>query len=127
MKKCNNCDIDLELTLRTIYSRTLIIKNVPVYSCDSCNTNELVAQDKLQLKKIIINEVAGKDNVILFEEYSEFAQLILIALNGQNYPVSDNNTTNEIIKLIENYGTDQSEKETSWDKEVHKRIDKLIH
>jgi len=127
MKRCNNCDGEIDLTLRTLFSKTLIIKNVPVYSCDSCSTNEVAVQDKKKLKKIIFSEIKRKENIILFEKYSEFAQLLLIALNKQAHPISDNNVNDEIMKLLEYYNTDQIEQEMNGDDEIHKGIYKLVH
>jgi len=84
LNKCA-CGNILDIRLRTlIYSRTVEIDNVPIYSCDACFHSEIIPSVKSQLnellKKLGSNPIERKLN---FNDICEWANLITLATDKQ--------------------------------------------
>lgn len=129
-KKCGKCGSEMDLTLRTIFfQKKLEIKNVPVYSCTSCDDHELIKQIKDKVTKLIVHERGSKqkNQVIHFEEYSEFTQLLMLILHEQEYSYSDNKMKTEIEDLIDEFIIGDYADIHYLEEEAHKKLEKLVH
>jgi len=105
MKKvCNNCGEEMEVTIRTLsFKRNLQIKNVPVYSCPSCERDELVDPIKPKIKKLTWKaerkEIDKK--IIHFDKESELAQFVLMAYYDQEYSGNEHTIHEELHDLLD--------------------------
>jgi len=128
MKKCSNCSSEMDLTLRTLYLKKKIeIKNVPVYSCNYCEENIIVEQIEGKVKKVIEEKKEEtRKQIIEFERYSEFAQLLIMLYNKQKHS-DEKRIEKEIERLLEKYAIDHSLEQDIFEQVVHKKITKMLH
>ncbi|MEX2415414.1 MAG: hypothetical protein WD424_04650 [Paenibacillaceae bacterium] len=76
-KKCN-CGQPMDIRLRTvIYSKTVEIDNVPIYTCAKCFHTEILTGVKSDLAQLI-SQLGGQPHIqkINFHELNEWAFLI---------------------------------------------------
>ncbi|MEX1030662.1 MAG: hypothetical protein WDZ91_11555 [Paenibacillaceae bacterium] len=76
-KKCN-CGQPMDIRLRTvIYSKTVEIDNVPIYTCAKCFYTEILTRVKADLA-LLITQLGGQPHIqkINFHELNEWAFLI---------------------------------------------------
>ena len=126
MKMECKCGSEMDITLRTLYfNKKIEIKNVPVYSCPVCNTNELIQQIKPKIKTIIKDAAKkSKKQTLYLDKYSELVQLITMVYNEQDHPYEGKSIQHEVIEMLESFLIEDIE---SWDEKIHKKIEKLVH
>lgn len=77
IKECS-CGQPMDIRLRTVvYSKTVEIDNVPIYTCSKCFHTEILTGVKADLAQLI-NQLGGKPHIqkINFNELNEWAFLI---------------------------------------------------
>lgn len=77
IKECS-CGQPMDIRLRTVvYSKTVEIDNVPIYTCSKCFHTEILTGVKADLAQLI-NQLGGKPHMqkINFNELNEWAFLI---------------------------------------------------
>ena len=77
LKQCS-CGQPMDIRLRTvIYSKTVEIDNVPIYTCSKCFYTEILTGVKADLAQLI-SQLGGKPHIqkINFNELNEWAFLI---------------------------------------------------
>jgi YgiT-type zinc finger domain-containing protein len=92
-KKCN-CGNTMNIRLRTvIFSNTVEIENVPIFSCDACSSSEIYSGIKADLTGLI-NKLGSKPQKqqLLFDDINEFAYLM--------YKASDKDQLKVPVELI---------------------------
>ncbi|WP_166238187.1 hypothetical protein [Paenibacillus turpanensis] len=78
MQKQCKCGDSMSLHLRTvIFSNKVEIENVPIYSCDSCSSSEVIPEVKPELTGLIggLGTNPSKQQ-LYFNEYNELAHLM---------------------------------------------------
>ncbi|MWV45166.1 hypothetical protein GRF59_16190 [Paenibacillus sp. HJL G12] len=84
--KCN-CEQHLNLELRTVmYTRSVMIRHVPVLVCDHCLTYELIPSMRPDLKKCV--DLLGPDpsnTSFSLADYHELANLIYEVMTEADY------------------------------------------
>ncbi len=127
MFKTCTCGKDMEVTLRTLYFKKLEIRNVPVYSCPTCQHNELFHQVKKKIQEIVYdNRNTIKKQTIYFEQVSELANLLMMTFHKQDYPFKEAESLQmELEEILEE--ALYNDKDDMLDKQLHKKIEKLLH
>ena len=78
MHRCCDCKQPMNLELRTvIFAKKIEVKNVPVFSCMSCSTYEVLKPVKAHLSEYLLSiELPVDHQVVIFSEIDEVANLI---------------------------------------------------
>lgn len=129
MAKNCDCGSEMEITLRTLfYNKNLKIKNVPVFSCDSCGHHEVMGPAKAKIKSILKDTDFMKEKgTLFFDSYCELAQLLMIAFNEQDHPLKENSIQTEIEELLESINRKDTSNGMYLKEQIHKKIEKLVH
>lgn len=128
MQKMCNCGKDMSFGLRkVIYSSKIEIEHVPIFSCDACLASEIYSAVKNDLSYLISQlDESPNIQVISFNEYNEFAHLILL-LSDQDQldtPVEEiiEDRINELLDMLL---LAQSLKDEQWMKDIEYRLQQI--
>lgn len=118
----------MEVTIRTLhFKRDLQIKNVPVYSCTSCDRDELVDPIKPKIQNLtwkFDRKQKGKQ-IIQFDKESELAQFILMAYYDQEY-ASDKDVIHEDLHDLLDEMLMYEATEEEWKDVIQDKLGKFV-
>ncbi|MCJ8011304.1 hypothetical protein MUG84_06015 [Paenibacillus sp. KQZ6P-2] len=130
--KCN-CEQYLNLELRTVmYTRSVMIRHVPVFVCDHCLTYELMPSMRPSLKKCV--ELLGpnpSDTSFSLADFHELARLIYEVMTDADYSEDDFKSKLEyeiqerINLLLDLYKVAESMNDHTWIGEIRHRLSQL--
>jgi|GEM_PF-6409567 len=126
-KKCIVCGSEMDITIRTVfYNKQVKIHNVPVFSCDSCNNNELMEKGKLTR---IINRYGTfeLESELSFDKFSELAQLIVMGYNEQNAFSMNDVIQHEVMELVKSFFVEESIDEKRLSEIIREKISRFVH
>ncbi|GGD65331.1 YgiT-type zinc finger protein [Paenibacillus nasutitermitis] len=130
MQKPCPCGDLMPIKLRTlIYSRTVEIDNVPIYSCPSCRRSEVFPEVKPDLTGLIGKLGAEPDKqTYLFNEWNEWADLLVEAYHDRkltDFEAIRDRTENRINELLDLYTVAKAAADEAWIADLHKRLAQL--
>lgn len=130
--KCS-CEQKMKLELRTVmYTRSVMIRHVPVLVCDYCLTYELIPSMRPDLKKCV--DLLGPDpsiNSFSLTEYHELARLIYEVLAEGDYSedslkqILEHEIQERINLLLDLYGMAESLQDQAWVSDLRLRLSQL--
>ncbi|MEC0243575.1 hypothetical protein P4H66_27525 [Paenibacillus dokdonensis] len=130
--KCN-CEQNLKLELRTVmYTRSVMIRHVPVLVCDHCLTYELIPSMRPDLKKCV--DLLGPDpskTSFSLTDYHELANLVYEVLAEGEYSEDnvkrrlDYEIQERINLLLDLYRMAESMQDEVWFEEIRLRLSQL--
>jgi predicted NAD/FAD-binding protein len=119
----------MHIRLRTlIYSDRLEIENVPVFSCDACNYNELYAEAKPDLTKLI-DQLGGKPEKqqLYFNEINDFAHMLFTVSAAESLPVSAEKLLEERVnRLLDLLLLAKSLNDELWERDICGRLEQIV-
>lgn len=118
------------MKLRTvIFSGKVEIDNVPIFSCPSCNRNEVSPEVKPDLTGLIGQLGSQPDKqTFLFNEWNEWADLLVEVYGKQKTPHSqmlEEYAAARVNKLLDLLLLAQSLGDESWMNEIQKRLSQI--
>jgi hypothetical protein len=128
-KQCK-CGQNMNIRLRTVfYQNKVEIENVPVYSCEACNRNEVFPEVKPDLTGLIkqLGHQPGKQR-LHFNELSELAHLIMkVTDKKQNqYPI-ELILIERINELLDLLLLARSLEDPVWVEDIRKRLTQITN
>lgn len=132
-RKCS-CNQPMNLELHTvIFSKKLEIQNVPVFSCMSCSTYELLAPLKTQLSEYLKTVQLPKERrVVSFAEMNEAANLFYdlykrkVNLDADNLiEIMETFKQERINLLLDVYQYAVQMNDESWTCDTQRRLEQL--
>ncbi|WP_079910374.1 hypothetical protein [Paenibacillus sp. 32352] len=128
MQKQCKCGSAMGIKLRTvIYQNKVEIENVPVYSCETCQRSEVVAQVKPELTGIIgsLGSVPEKQ-LLHFNDISEIAHLLKM-VTDKYYAAApvEKIVEDRINELLDLMLLAQSLKDDDWMEDIRKRLGQI--
>ena len=127
LKKCK-CGETMDIRLRTvIYSSTVEIDNVPIFSCDECFHTEILTEVKPELARLI-SELGSKPRKqkINFDEMNEWAHLITKAIDRELMHVPIHNIIGERVdQLLDLMLLAQSLGDKDWEEDLRARLSQI--
>lgn len=118
------------MKLRTvIYSGKVEIDNVPIFSCSSCNRNEVSPEVKPDLTGLI-GQLGSKPDkqTFMFNEWNEWADLLVEVYGKQKTPhtqMLEEHAVARVNKLLDLLLLAQSLGDESWMAEIQKRLSQI--
>ncbi len=118
------------MKLRTvIYSGKVEIDNVPIFSCSSCNRNEVSPEVKPDLTGLI-GQLGSKPDkqTFMFNEWNEWADLLVEVYGKQKTPhnqMLEEYAVARVNKLLDLLLLAQSLGDESWMAEIQKRLSQI--
>ncbi|WP_211745354.1 hypothetical protein [Paenibacillus sp. Marseille-Q4541] len=134
MRRWCNCKQTMNLELRTvIFAKKIEIKNVPVFSCMSCSTYEVLKPVKAHLTEYLQTiEQPTNYQVVMFSEMNEVANLICDLCNrkpeldsDELANVMDAYKQERINLLLDVYQCALQMEDKPWMKDIQRRLEQL--
>lgn len=124
---CSRCGEEMDLTLRTLHFHEHMITHVPIYTCSKCDRSEVHARVKEVLKEIIqsLYRTPGRKK-IAFEEYSEYALLLMRIIRDRESGSIEEAAQDRIDDLLDLMLLAKSLKDEEWMKELSDRLKQVI-
>lgn len=123
-----SCGNEMMFKLRpVIYSKKVEIRNVPIYSCDQCMRSEVFVGIKPDLTELIRQLGSKPENqVILFDEFNEFAQLLTKMEDKEWLHLSVTGIIDERInQLLDLLLLAQSLEDDAWIQDIRTRLTEI--
>jgi hypothetical protein len=122
------CGQSMNLMLRTIvFSQKVKVHYVPVFSCLTCNRNEIHPSVKTQISATIKQTGSKPEKqTIYFQDMNEFAKLLFRASSAEY----DDNSVDEILhmrvhELMDLLSIAEAINDGGWVDEIHDRLDQI--
>ncbi|ANE47439.1 hypothetical protein SY83_15445 [Paenibacillus swuensis] len=125
MQKPCACGHVMSVKLRTvIYSKSVEIEHVPVYSCEACKHSEIFQEVKEELKQCIegLGSAPAKQ-VLQFNELNELAHIIYVVSDKEYIHLTVRDIVEERInQLLDLLLISQSAGDVAWTAEIRSRL-----
>lgn len=128
MLKICKCGVKMDVRLRTvIYSNTVEIDNVPIYTCDTCFNTEILPGVKPELTRLI-GELGNKPpkQKLQFNEMNEWAHLISKAIDRElaHLPIQTI-IRDRIDQLLDMLLLARSLQDRQWEEDIRARLSQI--
>jgi len=127
-KICTYCGGQTHLALRTLVFHRHQIMNVPIHTCSFCERSEVSERVMPELQKLVLSLSFSvhQNQIVAFEEYSEFSNLLVMVANETAEELIEGMIEDRINQLLDLLLLASSLEDRAWVDEITQRLRQVI-